>query len=506
VDIYKRKSRIKILLLVASIAIAVVSLWYTNQLANKIASEEEMQVRIWAEALEKRANLVKITGELFEKIAQDQTKTIENWAAATSLIVRTDDLESITFLSKIITGNTNIPVILTNSNKEVVDTRNIEIPKGAGKEYLQNLLKTSFSQYKPIEIQFEEGKNYIYYSDSKIFTELKNTLNDLIESFILEVVINSASLPVILVDADNQLIASGNVDSVKILPENLETTLMTMGQENTPIELDLGDGSKRYVYYENSLVITQLKAFPFIQLFLFAILVGVAYLGFSSSRRAEQNRVWVGLAKETAHQLGTPISSLSAWIDYMKEMPAEAVDNEKFIQEVEKDVNRLTLVAERFSKIGSKPDLEKKPLKETLEMAVEYMKSRASEKVSFEVEIEGGDMTFEVNESLFNWVIENLIKNALDAMEGVGRIKIRAFKSSKNIVIDVIDSGKGIPKSNFETVFQPGFSTKKRGWGLGLSLVKRIIENYHQGMIYVKESSDKGTVFRIKLPLLPAKQ
>ena len=283
--------------------------------------------------------------------------------------------------------------------------------------------------------------------------------------------------------------------------ERLPATLIEMKISNKPLEFDLGDGKKHYVYYSNSLLLKQLKAFPYIQFFLFSLLIGVAYLGFSNSRREEQNRVWVGMAKETAHQLGTPISSLAAWIDYMKEVPVEEQDNEQFIAEVEKDVNRLGLIAERFSKIGSKPDLHAKPIKETLENAVDYMRNRTSAKVNYIFEVEEDGLRFKVNELIFDWVIENLIKNALDAMDGEGEIKVRSFHSPNHAIIDICDTGKGIPKSDFETIFQPGYSTKKRGWGLGLSLVKRIIENYHSGKIFVKSSSEKGTTFRIKLPL-----
>ena len=504
-DIYQRKSRIKFLLMVAALLIAVGSLWYTNQLANKIADEEEIKVRLWAQALEKRANLVKLTGNLFEKIASDQRSDIENWAEATSLLIKTDDMESITFLSKIIIGNTNIPVIHTSGDKKIIDYRNIDLPSQIDTvAYVDSIFHSAtFQNYPPVEINYISGQNYIYYSDSKIFSELKQTLNDLIESFISEIVVNSASLPVVLVDENQEVIASGNIDTTLLYPSDLDLTLADMSAENQPIQLDLGDGSKRTVYYKNSIILKQLKAFPFVQLFLFSILMLVAYLGFSSARNAEQNRVWVGMAKETAHQLGTPISSLSAWIDYMKEMPQDPNNNnDQFIKEVEKDVNRLTLIAERFSKIGSKADLEVKDVRTTIEGAVRYMEKRSSSKVNFTLELEEEETKFAINEALFNWVIENLIKNALDAMEGVGDIKVKVFKSSKNIIIDVIDSGKGIPKGKFETVFQPGFSTKKRGWGLGLSLVRRIIENYHQGKIYIKESGENGTTFRMKLPLV----
>lgn len=503
-DIYQRKSGIKIVLLIAAILIAAGSLWYTNQLAGKIADEEENKVRLWAQALEKRAKLVKITGDLFEKIATDQRKEIENWAEATSLIIQTDDINSITFLSKIIIGNTNVPVIHASSDGEIIDYRNIDIPERVDTtNYLDSLFQSNaFQTYPPVEIDYITGRNFIYYSDSKIFSELKKILNDLIESFISEIVVNSASLPVVLVNDNQEVIASGNIEEELLAPIILKQTLAEMATENEPIQLDLGDQRKRIVYYKNSIILKQLKAFPFVQLFLFSILMIVAYLGFSSTRNAEQNRVWVGMAKETAHQLGTPISSLSAWLDYMKEMPEDAVKNEQFIQELEKDVNRLGLVAERFSKIGSKADLEIKDVRTSIQKAVQYMQERSSDKVTFTLDIEEEKTKFAINEALFNWVIENLIKNALDAMEGVGSIKIKVFKSTKNVIIDVIDSGKGIPKNRFETVFQPGFSTKKRGWGLGLSLVKRIIEQYHQGKIYIKESSEEGTCFRMKLPLV----
>jgi two-component system, sporulation sensor kinase D len=504
-DIYQRKSRIKIFLIIAALLIAIGSLWYTNQLAGKIAHEEENKVRLWAQALEKRAKLVKLTGNLFEKIAADQRQDIENWAEATSLIIKTEDMESITFLSKIIIGNTNIPVIHTTADRKIIDYRNIDLPADIDTTvYLDSIfLSSNFQNYPPVEINYISGENFIYYSDSKIFSELKQTLKDLIESFISEIVVNSASLPVVLVDENGHVIASGNIDEELLSPIILAQTLAEMQTENTPIQLDLGDESKRIVYYKNSIILKQLKAFPFVQLFLFSILMLVAYVGFSSARNAEQNRVWVGLAKETAHQLGTPISSLSAWIDYMKEMPTdESNNNAAFIKEVEKDVNRLTLIAERFSKIGSKADLEVRKVRLAIESAVHYMEKRSSDKVKFTIEIEEEDTEFAINEALFNWVIENLIKNALDAMEGVGAIKVRVFKSTKNIVIDVIDSGKGIQKSKFETVFEPGFSTKKRGWGLGLSLVRRIVENYHEGEIYIKESGPEGTTFRMKLPLV----
>lgn len=500
-DIYKRKTKIKLLIVFAAIGIAIISLLYTNFLAQKIAKEEEAKVRLWAEALQKRADLIKVTSNLFNKLAENQRKDIETWADATERLVKTDNGEFLTYLSGIVTGNDNIPAILTDEKNNIIESQNVEYPEENKDAYLDSLFKNVFNKYEPIVIDFGYGKNYVYYSDSKLFVQLKSTINDLTETFISEIVSNSASLPVLFTEENGEIISSGNIDSSKLLAKNIAATIAEMKISNTPLEFDLGDGTKHYVYYNNSILLKQLKAFPYIQFFLFGLLIGVAYLGFSNSRRAEQNRVWVGMAKETAHQLGTPISSLAAWIDYMKEMPPGEQNNEQFIVEVEKDVNRLTLIAERFSKIGSKPDLKEMPIKETLENAVAYMRSRASARVVFNLEFEEENLNFSINESLFNWVIENLIKNALDAMEGDGEITVRSFHSPNHAIIDICDTGKGIPVADFDTVFQPGYSTKKRGWGLGLSLVKRIIENYHSGRIFIKSSDEYGTTFRIKLPL-----
>ena len=500
-DIYKKKSRTKKLIVLAAIAIAVISLLFTNRLSHKIADEEEAKVRLWAEALQERADLINVTSHLFDKIATDQRKDIDKWAKALELQNTTENSQFLTYLSGIVTGNTTIPAILTAENNDIIDGVNVDYPEERKNEYLDSLLKTTFNVYKPLVVDFSFGRNYIYYSDSKIFSELKSTIKELTETFITEIVSNSASLPVLFTDKNDKVINYGNIDPDKLSVYNLKNTIAEMKLQKKPLEFDLGDGRKRFVYYSNSALLAQVNAFPYIQFFLFSLLVGVAYIGFSNSRRSEQNRVWVGMAKETAHQLGTPISSLSAWVDYMKELEPGEQANEQFIAEVEKDINRLTLIADRFSKIGSKPDLKKMPMKETLETAVAYMHARASKRVSFEMEMEEEGIYFFINESLFNWVIENLIKNALDAMEGEGKIKVRSFHSPNSAIIDICDTGKGIPKSEFDIVFQPGYSTKKRGWGLGLSLVKRIVEEYHKGEIFIKDSNEKGTTLRIKLPL-----
>jgi two-component system, sporulation sensor kinase E len=353
---------------------------------------------------------------------------------------------------------------------------------------------------EPIEITVYRGqKNYLYYQDSKLFSELKNVLDDLIKSFISEVAVNSASVPVIYTDSTKiNVIASGNVDSVKIKNiDFLKESIASMAAQNKPIEVEFGDGSKSYIFYQESMLLTQLKYYPYVMFVTIGLFLLIAYLLFSTARKVEQNQVWVGMAKETAHQLGTPLSSLIAWLEYLK---ADGLPEETAI-EIEKDIKRLETITERFSKIGSVPVLDSVDVSDVLKDAVGYMKLRTSKNVLFTVDQQTNAETKALlNVPLFEWVIENLIRNAVDAMNGNGAIKITVSDQMQYVYIDIADTGKGIPKSKYKTIFEPGFTTKKRGWGLGLSLTKRIIENYHSGKIFVKNSEiNKGTTFRIVL-------
>jgi two-component system, sporulation sensor kinase D len=272
-----------------------------------------------------------------------------------------------------------------------------------------------------------------------------------------------------------------------------------MKGQHDPIRINTFSGEYWLVYYQDSALLTQLKVFPYIQLTVIAVFLLIAYTAFSSSRKSEQNQVWVGLAKETAHQLGTPISSLMAWIELMKDK--FDAEDDPLIAEMENDVKRLEIVADRFSKIGSKPKLENHSVYDVVKEYVDYFKVRVSNKIHFEVT---GDPKLQaaLNVPLFAWVLENLLKNAINAIDETGsiHIEIGAQTTKKLVYIDVTDSGKGIPRSKFMTVFQPGYTTRKRGWGLGLSLTKRMVQNYHNGQIFVKDSElGKGTTFRITL-------
>lgn len=321
--------------------------------------------------------------------------------------------------------------------------------------------------------------------------------------FLFEVIKNNETVPVILTDAEGKIQTWRNLDSSRAVndPYYLEDQLASMQKGQPHIEIETLPGQTNYIYYKDSFLLVRLKYYPFLQLAVISIFLTTVFVAFRSSKSAEQNRVWVGMAKETAHQLGTPISSLVAWVEHLKETsPKDAA----IIQEIEKDIGRLELVADRFSKIGSKPTLENKNIIDYLNRSLQYIQNRASDKVHFSIKAEPEVMAM-INPALFEWVFENLLKNALDAMNGVGSIEISVFSEDKEVVIDVKDSGKGIPKSKFNTVFEPGYSTKKRGWGLGLTLTKRIVEKYHAGKIFVKESEpEAGTTFRIILPLSPA--
>ena len=325
--------------------------------------------------------------------------------------------------------------------------------------------------------------------------------NNIDISFLSEVIQNNTTIPVILSDDKDKIISFRNLDSIKSThPNYLIEQLNIMRNANHRIEIDLGNGRKNYIYYDDSIVLTQLRYYPFFQLGVIALFLMVSYLAFSSSRKAEQNQVWIGMSKETAHQLGTPISSLLAWLELMK---MRGMDKEMVI-EIEKDVSRLETITDRFSKVGSAPALQKENLNEVVKHILDYIKSRSSEKVSFYISSPQKDAIYaDINIPLFEWVMENLLKNAVDAMNGSGSITISLQDQQQFVYVDVTDTGKGVPKGKFKTIFKPGYTTKSRGWGLGLSLAKRIIEEYHAGQIFVKSSDiNKGTTFRIVLKKL----
>ena len=496
-DIYLKKKRWKLFLFAAAMLIIAGSLYYTNILVSEIRKDERRNVEIWADAIHQKADLVNFTNNLFEQIKDGERKRVSIVAEAQRRIISATANEDLNFFLSIIGENNTIPVIITDETGRIMNSRNYDVSAG---EMFEGTVKDEFSVYPPIVVTYYLNKKiYLYYKDSNMFASLKKGLDDLIRSFFSEVVLNSASVPVIITDSTGKNVyQSGNIPQERLRNKAwVTTTLRSMASQNTPIRIDLADTGVHYIYYQDSVLLTQLKYYPVVQLGVISVFLLIAYLLFSYARKSEQNQVWVGMAKETAHQLGTPLSSMSGWVELLK---IKGLDEET-IREIEKDVHRLETITDRFSKIGSAARLEKTDIVAVIHETMAYLRSRISQRVIFEI-TPGPGTAFMVplNLHLFEWVIENLTKNAVDAMEGNGKVTIEITDDVDHIHIDISDTGKGIPKSRFKTIFRPGFTSKARGWGLGLTLTKRIVENYHSGKIFVKSSTlNKGTTFRIIL-------
>ena len=360
------------------------------------------------------------------------------------------------------------------------------------------VLSLSYTNQLVRKMEAEERKNMEIWAEAQAL--LANTENfDQDINFYLNIISKNTTIPVILANDNDSILTPRNIptnkeNNLKYLKKKQEK--MRAGHKR--IEIDLLDGTKNYIYYEDSTILKQLSIYPYVQLGIISLFIVIAYMAFSSSRKAEQNQVWVGMSKETAHQLGTPISSLMAWVAILEQND----ENRAYISEMEKDINRLEMIAERFSKIGSVPELPLTDLQKTLDSAIGYMKTRTSKNIEFILDFNtSGDVIIPLNNSLFHWVIENLVKNSVDAMEGKGSITVKLLENENEAIIEFSDTGKGIPKGKQKTIFNPGYTSKERGWGLGLSLVKRIVENYHQGKIFVLNSEvNLGTTFRLILP------
>lgn len=317
-------------------------------------------------------------------------------------------------------------------------------------------------------------------------------------SFLLQVMEDNTTIPVYMVDADHKLLLSRNVKEPK---RNVDAfyakKIAALSASQEPIEVRISDDVVQYIYYEDSIVLKKLYYFPYIQVSIILAFIALAVIALVFAQRSEQNSLWVGLSKETAHQLGTPISSLNAW----KELLKVRYPSDDLLPQMDEDVHRLQTIAERFSKIGSQPSLERHDIIAVIQESISYMRARTSDKVEYVLQQNGVEKCeVMMCVSLLEWVIENLFKNAIDSMEGVGRITISVQQAEDKVLVDVTDTGKGIDRRLYKTIFRPGFTSKKRGWGLGLSLSKRIVEDYHRGKLFVKQSQiGVGTTFRIVL-------
>jgi signal transduction histidine kinase len=352
--------------------------------------------------------------------------------------------------------------------------------------YTNRLVKDlSTQERKTVELWAEAVRILI---SSKADTDL---------SFPLSVIEKNITIPVILADSSGNIVSSKNFDESRASsPGFFEKEIKEILTTQDSIHIKFGDGDYNILYYKESILLQRLQYFPLVQLGVIVLFIFVSYFAFSSSRKAEQNKVWVGLSKETAHQLGTPTSSLNGWVEILKQESSRP----RIIEELEKDVKRLEKITERFSKIGSKPVLNQANILDIINNSISYLKNRSSDKVKFSLSSSHEEIIVPINEALFEWVLENVCKNAIDAMNGKGKISITVSDNTQIIYIDISDSGKGVPKAQHKTIFKPGFTTKERGWGLGLSLSKRIMETYHEGKIFILNSEiEKGTTIRLVL-------
>ncbi|MGI6717755.1 MAG: sensor histidine kinase [Bacteroidales bacterium] len=489
------KTRWKWTLSLTVIIIITVSLWYNNIIVHQFAKNEQNNLIIWADAIRHRAELVKSTEVFFEKLEEEERSKVEILAEATRMLENETNYKNLSFYLKISSNNTTIPVIQTDESLNIIGARNVDFNVDTVPVLEGDLLK-EFTKYKPITISSFGVKNFMFYKDSKHSTQLRQYLQSLIDDFFAETVINSASVPVIITDSTKtNIIATGNIpDNQKADTAFLLNKIQKLYTSGSPIELDFAD-NKNFIFYEESPYIFRLKIYPIIQYGILILFFVISYFLFSTAWKSEQNQVWAGLAKETAHQLGTPLSSIMAWVELLK-MKGE----DEIASEINKDALRLETITSRFSKIGSEPNLESADVVSVVNNSINYLKKRTSDKVNFHIN-ETEPIYAPISVVLFEWVIENICKNAVDAMNGKGDININIKRqNSHSVIIDISDSGKGIPRKLQRKIFNPGVTSKTRGWGLGLSLAKRIIEDIHHGKIFVKCSIPyKETTFRIIL-------
>ncbi|MCS6982158.1 MAG: HAMP domain-containing histidine kinase [Flavobacteriales bacterium] len=494
-DPYLRKQRWKIYLGLMAVVIAASTLAYTGYIIRRLSLDEQNKVRLWAEAVKRRANLIEVTRQLFEWIEEDERNKAQIIAEATRMLLESES-QDLSFYSRILESNTTIPIIVTYDDGRIMTVRNLEEDS---LQALERIRKVRSAIPLVTRIGNQTFRFFLYYDDSRIYRRLRSVMNDLVNAFISETVSNAASVPVVYTDqSQKRVLAHGNIPPQKLAQFRSDAELIDyVAGDNEPIEVQVARGEKNYIFYRDSNLLTTFRYFPYAQLTVFALFVLVAYLMFSTARRSDENLVWVGMSKETAHQLGTPLSSLMGWIEILRL-------DEKYAHvamEMEKDIQRLNVVAERFSKIGSQPELSPQPIVEVVRHMVDYFRQRLPSSVQLEVQVRMPLMeTVNMNRPLVEWVIENLTRNAIDAMPRGGTITYHLADDERYVYLDVSDTGKGIPKKFWKKIFYPGFTTRKRGWGLGLSLTRRIVEQYHKGRVYVlKSEPGKGTTMRVVL-------
>lgn len=516
-NLYSNKQKWKIILLIFALLLVGASLYVSNQIVNKVGEREKERATQWADAVRKKVELVKLTNNTFTQLREKEREKMSLWIDATKEVSRAGNLNEFynyDFPLKIISDNNDIPVIVLDNEGNVSGFRNLSLdtstlrksmPELSKRELLRafddsltQLAKSWEQKNEAFTIEvYEDLFLTYYYTDSKQITKLESERDSLINSFNNDLVNNDGLVPVLLLDSKSDSIIGTNLKSFNRGGEALIHEIDELKKVNAPIRISFRDGESIELYYGNSPELRQLQYFPYIQFLLIGLFIFIGYLIFSTFRKAEQNQVWAGMAKETAHQLGTPLSSLMAWIQFLETQEVEA----SILGEMQKDIDRLSRVTERFSKIGSGAKLEELSIYDTVSETISYLRPRISDQVILTVGNFDQRLLIPHNRPLMEWVVENICKNAVDAMEGKGNLDIVFSQDDRFVHIDISDTGKGLSSKQFKTVFQPGYSTKQRGWGLGLSLVRRIIHEYHHGKVFVLNSAiGVGTTFRISLP------
>jgi two-component system, sporulation sensor kinase D len=516
VNLYSNKQKWKLVFLFIALILVGASLYLSNRIVSKVSLQEKMRVKQWAGAIKKKAELVQLTNRTFYQLREKERMEMETWIDATKEVSKPISGEAIpdyTLPLKIINRNTDIPVILFDNEGEISNYINldfdlahfkVEYPKATKQKlqkYFDDTLKFLAQQWKrknpDFTIEVIEGLSFTYvYNDSRKIFQLEQERDSLIRAFNKELISNQGLVPVVLVDAYKDSVIASNLPKLKVDKHHLKNTLSSFARQNKPLVINFSNAQSSLLYFDKSSVLKQLNYFPYIQFFIIGLFIFIGYLIFSTFRKAEQNQVWAGMAKETAHQLGTPLSSLMAWNLLLESEPVD----QSIVQEMRKDIERLETVTNRFSKIGSQSKLDSDDLVETIEKVTSYLSRRISSKIELVFKKPNQNIKAPHNAPLMEWVFENIIKNAVDSIEKSGKIEISLKENEQLVYIDIVDTGKGMNKNQFKAVFKPGFTTKKRGWGLGLSLVNRIIQEYHKGKVYVLDSElGKGTTFRIEL-------
>lgn len=501
-------------MLIVALLLVGASLFVSNQIVSKVGEQERQRAKQWAGAIKKRVELIQLTNRTFTQLREKEKEKMKLWVEASKEVANPSTFSIPEFPMQIVKDNNNIPVILLDEDRNISGFRNIsfdtvdmrklypDLSKRALEKVFEDSLRSLSDLWKQknpsftVEVYHGLFMTYVY-DDSREIVRLEKERDSLFKSFNKELIENEGLVPVLLINQESREIVGTNITDSLLMKKELSVIIKELSRNNDSLVIDFNSGTKNILYFDSSPELKQLQYFPYIQFLMIGLFGFIGYVLFSTFRKAEQNQVWAGMAKETAHQLGTPISSLMAWIQLLESQNVDTM----VVSEMQKDVDRLEKVTDRFSKIGSGANLDNTDITATVNEIVDYLRPRVSKQVEFITSIQE-NVTSPHSSSLISWVLENIVKNAIDAMEGKGQLIVSLSTTPEWAHIEIKDTGKGMTPKQIRNIFKPGYTTKKRGWGLGLTLVKRIVEEYHKGKVMVSESQPGvGTTFKVSIPM-----